>query len=85
MAKGKTMGKMNKGKMMNEKMANENMANGKMMNKKGKTKKRPLSDWNLFVKKVKQENPNKTFKEVLLMASALKKKGQMTNKTRGKK
>ncbi len=85
MAKGKTMGKMNKGKMMNEKMANGNMANGKMMNKKGKTKKRPLSDWNLFVKKVKQENPNKTFKEVLLMASALKKKGQMTNKTRDKK
>ena len=78
MAKGKTMGKMNK--MMNENMKMENM---KM--KKGKTKKRPLSDWNLFVKKVKQENPNKTFKEVLLMASALKKKGQMTNKTRGKK
>jgi hypothetical protein len=74
MAKGKTMGKMANGKMMNGKMAN-----------KGKTKKRPLSDWNLFVKKVKQENPNKTFKEVLLMASALKKKGQMTNKTRGKK
>jgi hypothetical protein len=83
MAKGKTMGKMNK--MMNEKMNNENMKMENMKMKKGKTKKRPLSDWNLFVKKVKQENPNKTFKEVLLMASALKKKGQMTNKTRGKK
>ena len=66
------------------KMANEKMENMNKM-KKGKTKKRPLSDWNLFVKKVKQENPNKTFKEVLLMAYALKKKGQMTNKTRGKK
>ena len=66
------------------KMANEKMENMNKM-KKSKTKKRPLSDWNLFVKKVKQENPNKTFKEVLLMASALKKKGQMTNKTRGKK
>lgn len=62
---------------------------------KGKTKKRPLSDWNLFVKKVKSENPTKTFKEVLLMASALKKKGKMSSnnmapnkmpkKTRGKK
>ena len=80
MAKGKTMGKMN---MVNENMKMENMKMKKM--NKGKTKKRPLSDWNLFVKKVKQENPNKTFKEVLLMASALKKKGQMTNKTRGKK
>lgn len=53
---------------------------------KGKTKKRPLSNWNLFVKKVKKENPSKTFKEVLLMASALKKKGQMpSGKTRSKK
>ena len=57
------------------------------------TKKRPLSNWNLFVKKVKNDNPGKTFKEVLLMASALKKKGQMpgnkmskpSGKTRGKK
>lgn len=53
---------------------------------KGKTKKRPLSNWNLFVQKVKKENPSKTFKEVLLMASALKKKGQMSGgKTRSKK
>jgi hypothetical protein len=51
-----------------------------------KTRKRPLSDWNLFVKKVKNENPGKTFKEVLLMASALKKKGKMSEgKMSGKK
>jgi hypothetical protein len=55
------------------------------------TRKRPLSDWNLFVKKVRAENPGKTFKEILLLASSLKKKGQMgksskkMNKTRGKK
>ena len=42
-----------------------------------KTRKRPLSDWNLFVKKVRSENPGKSFKEVLIMAAALKKKGQM--------
>ena len=42
-----------------------------------KTLKRPLSDWNLFVKKVRSENPGKSFKEVLMMASSLKKKGQM--------
>lgn len=42
-----------------------------------KTRKRPLSDWNLFVKKVRSENPGKSFKEVLMMASSLKKKGQM--------
>lgn len=42
-----------------------------------KTRKRPLSDWNIFVKKVRSENPGKSFKEVLIMAAALKKKGQM--------
>lgn len=42
-----------------------------------KTRKRPLSSWNLFVKKLSKENPGKTFKEVLMMASAMKKKGQM--------
>ena len=42
-----------------------------------KTLKRPLSDWNLFVKKVRAENPGKSFKEVLIMAASLKKKGQM--------
>jgi hypothetical protein len=51
---------------------------------KGTTKKRPLSDWNLFVRKVKNDNPGKTFKEVLVMASALKKKGQMSNKMTNK-
>jgi hypothetical protein len=51
-----------------------------------KTRKRPLSDWNLFVKKVKKENPGKTFKEVLIMASALKKKGKMPGgKTKSKR
>ena len=47
-----------------------------------KTRKRPLTAWNIFVQKVKKENPSKSFKEVLLMASSLKKKGQMnmTNK-----
>ena len=49
-----------------------------------KTLKRPLTAWNIFVKKVRKENPGKTFKEVLMMASSLKKKGQM-GKTRGKK
>uniref|UniRef100_A0A6C0JIV0 HMG box domain-containing protein n=1 Tax=viral metagenome TaxID=1070528 RepID=A0A6C0JIV0_9ZZZZ len=49
-----------------------------------KTRKRPLTAWNLFVQKVKKENPSKSFKEVLLMASSLKKKGQM-NMTNGNK
>jgi hypothetical protein len=52
------------------------------------TRKRPLTAWNLFVKKVRKENPGKTFKEVLMMASTLKKKGQMGNakgKTKGKR
>ena len=48
-----------------------------------KTRKRPLTAWNLFVKKVRTENPGKTFKEVLLLASSLKKKGHM-GKTKGK-
>ena len=47
---------------------------------KGKTKKRALTPWNLFVKKVHKDNPGKSFKEVLKMASALKKKGAMTKK-----
>jgi hypothetical protein len=48
--------------------------------KGGKTKKRALTPWNLFVKKVHKENPGKSFKEVLKMASALKKKGAMSKK-----
>ncbi len=45
----------------------------------GKTqkRKRPLSAWNLFVKKVFKENPGKTFKEALSIASKLKKQGKM--------
>lgn len=51
-----------------------------------KTRKRPLTSWNLFVQKVKKENPNKSFKECLILASSLKKKGKMTNmKATGKK
>ena len=42
--------------------------------------KRKLSAWNLFVKKVHKENPGKSFKEVLKMASTLKKKGAMGKK-----
>jgi hypothetical protein len=38
-------------------------------------KKRPLSEWNLFVMEVKKQNPNKMFKDVLKLAGALKKKG----------
>ncbi len=53
-----------------------------------KTRKRPLTSWNLFVIKVKKENPSKSFKEVLKLASAQKKKGMMNagpKKTRGKR
>ena len=50
-----------------------------------KTRKRPLTAWNLFVQKVKKENPSKSFKEVLLMASSLKKKGQMNMNMTNKK
>lgn len=49
----------------------------KVTARKGTTRKRPLSDWNLFVKKVHKENPGATFKEVLTMASKLKKQGKM--------
>jgi hypothetical protein len=51
-----------------------------------KTRKRPLTAWNLFVKKVKNDNPSKSFKQVLMLASSLKKKGKMPGgKTRNKK
>lgn len=49
-------------------------------NKTLKGGKRKLSAWNLFVKKVHKENPGKSFKEVLKMASTLKKKGAMKKK-----
>jgi hypothetical protein len=48
--------------------------------KKNKTKsksKRKLSDWNLFVMKIKKLNPTKSFGEVLKIASTEKKKGKM--------
>ena len=48
--------------------------------KKRKTKKRKLSSWNLFVMDLKKKNPAKSFKEVLQMASKLKKKGLNTVK-----
>lgn len=38
---------------------------------------RKLSSWNLFVQKVKKENPSMSFSEVLKKASELKKQGKM--------
>lgn len=38
-------------------------------------KTRKLSPWNVFVMQVKKQNPEKSFKEVLVLASELKKKG----------
>jgi|TARA_B110000285_G_scaffold231293_1_gene299681 hypothetical protein len=46
----------------------------------GRKKKRKLSSWNLFVMDLKKKNPTKTFKDVLKMASKLKKKGINTVK-----
>lgn len=40
----------------------------------GKTK-RKLSDWNKFVMKVKAENPEKKFSDVLKMAGKMKRQG----------
>jgi hypothetical protein len=37
--------------------------------KRGQKRKRPLSEWNLFVMKVKKANPMMTFKQVLKKAS----------------
>ena len=46
------------------------------MVKRGKTmKKRPLSEWNKFVMEVKKRNPEKMFKDVLVLAGNLKKQG----------
>jgi hypothetical protein len=46
------------------------------MVKRAKTmKKRPLSEWNMFVMEVKKQNPEKMFKDVLVLAGQLKKKG----------
>jgi len=38
---------------------------------------RKLSSWNLFVQKVYKENPGKTFRQALKIASTLKKQGKM--------
>jgi hypothetical protein len=50
----------------------------KSVTKKNKNKtKRKLSTWNLFVMKIKKLNPDKSFKDVLKIASSEKKKGKM--------
>ena len=46
----------------------------------GRRTKRALTPWNLFVKKVAKENPGTPFKDVLKMASTMKKKGAMSKK-----
>ena len=45
--------------------------------RKTRKNKRPLTEWNLFVMKVKKANPNMTFKQVLKKASIDRKKGKM--------
>ena len=48
----------------------------KRMAGKKKTKtKRPLSVWNMFVMKVKKDNPDKKFGDVLKMAGKMKRQG----------
>lgn len=42
--------------------------------KAGKTK-RKMTDWNRFVMKVKAENPEKSFSDVLKMAGKMKRQG----------
>jgi len=49
----------------------------KVVKTKKNKSKRKLSTWNLFVMKIKKLNPNKSFKEVLKLASTEKKKGKM--------
>lgn len=56
-------------------MLKKKLTGGKRKTKKHGKKK--LSSWNLFVMKVKKANPSKSFKEVLKMASTMKKKGKM--------
>ena len=41
----------------------------------GKKTQKKLSHWNLFVMEVKKQNPEKSFKEILVLASKLKKQG----------
>jgi hypothetical protein len=40
---------------------------------------RKLTGWNIFVAKVRKENPGKSFKEILKLASTLKKQGKMNS------
>ena len=40
-----------------------------------KTLKKPLTEWNKFVMEVKKQNPDKMFKDILVLAGKLKKKG----------
>lgn len=48
---------------------------------------RKLTSWNIFVAKVRKENPGKPFKEILKLASTLKNQGKMngTMSNSGKK
>jgi hypothetical protein len=46
------------------------------MRKMTRKRTRKLSDWNLFVMKIKKANPNMTFKQVLKKASVERKKGK---------
>lgn len=41
----------------------------------GKKTQKKLSHWNLFVMEVNKQNPEKSFKEILVLASKLKKQG----------
>ena len=45
---------------------------------------RKLSAWNLFVKKVKKDNPSKSLGECMKLASTLKKQGKMSMGNMGK-
>lgn len=46
------------------------------MGKTAKRRTRKLTDWNLFVMKIKKANPKMTFKQVLKKASVERKKGK---------
>lgn len=58
---------------------------GRSKNKSTKKNKRAPSEWNNFVKSVQKDNPDKSFKEVLVLASKLKKQGKMGKATTSKK
>ena len=46
-----------------------------MTSKKAGKPKRKMTDWNLFVMKVKGENPEKSFGDVLKLAGKMKRQG----------